>query len=417
MLTVLAAAADGAAAAGSDRLDAVAAAAAEAAAHRAARARRTSCRSWPAPGSSTPVGSGLVVVLDALAAAGHRRVVRPDGRRRRPRRGGTPRPAGRRTCPRAADCGLRGHVPARRLPTTRGPTRCAPRSTGSATRSAVVGDGAPAAPGPGPCTCTARTSAPRSRPGWRRAGRTACGSSRWSTAGRRLPPRPRRARRGLRAGGGGAGPRGRRGRAGARLPAAGASRPTSTRPAGRRAGRHRRAPCRARWPATRALALAAERAAAAARRAGQEVVVVPTASVVAGSGGAGGARPRPARGRRRRRDDRGGGGHPRRECSQVADAAALTWAGPCAPGDVLGLVDGEVVLIAPDLPVGALWLASRMLTAGASWSPCCSATASTTRSRDGLVAELRRSHPEVDVVVHRGARPGTRWSWGWNDRS
>ena len=25
---------------------------------------------------------------------------------------------------------------------------------------------------------------------------------------------------------------------------------------------------------------------------------------------------------------------------------------------------------------------------------------------DGLRAELRRSHPEVDVVVHRGARPG-----------
>ena len=49
---------------------------------------------------------------------------------------------------------------------------------------------------------------------------------------------------------------------------------------------------------------------------------------------------------------------------QVAEAAALTWAGPCAPGDVLGLVDGEVVLIAPDIPVGALWLASRMLTAG-----------------------------------------------------
>jgi dihydroxyacetone kinase-like predicted kinase len=25
---------------------------------------------------------------------------------------------------------------------------------------------------------------------------------------------------------------------------------------------------------------------------------------------------------------------------------------------------------------------------------------------EGLAAELHRSHPEVDVVVHRGARPG-----------
>ena len=92
---------------------------------------------------------------------------------------------------------------------------------------------------------------------------------------------------------------------------------------------------------------------------------------------------------------------------QVADATALTWAGPCAPGDVLGLVDGEVVLIAPDLSVGALWLASRMLTAGGELV--------TVLLGDGAADALARrvggascaaSHPEVDVVVHRGARPG-----------
>ena len=99
----------------------------------------------------------------------------------------------------------------------------------------------------------------------------------------------------------------------------------------------------------------------------------------------------------------------------VAEADALTWAGRCQPGDVLGLVDGEVVLIAPDLAVGALWLAPRMLTPGVSWSPCCSATGRPTAGATGWSTELRRAHPEVDVVVHRGARPGTRWSWGWND--
>ena len=48
----------------------------------------------------------------------------------------------------------------------------------------------------------------------------------------------------------------------------------------------------------------------------------------------------------------------------VAETEALTWAGRCEPGDVLGIADGEVVLIAPDLPVGALWLAHRMLLGG-----------------------------------------------------
>ena len=91
---------------------------------------------------------------------------------------------------------------------------------------------------------------------------------------------------------------------------------------------------------------------------------------------------------------------------QVADATALTWAGPCAPGDVLGLIDGEVVLIAPDLSVGALWLASRMLTAGGELVTALLGDGVPEALGEGLVAELHRSHPEVDVVVHRGARPG-----------
>ena len=91
---------------------------------------------------------------------------------------------------------------------------------------------------------------------------------------------------------------------------------------------------------------------------------------------------------------------------QIAEAAALTWAGPCAPGDVLGLIDDEVVLIAPDQPVGALWLASRMLTAGGELVTVLLGDGATVALADELVAQLRRSHPEVDVVVHRGARPG-----------
>jgi uncharacterized protein len=154
-----------------------------------------------------------------------------------------------------------------------------------------------------------------------------------------------------------------------------------------------------------ALAFAAERAAAAARRAGQEVVVVPTASVVAGLAALAVHDPG-----RHAADDvvamTEAAAGTRSGVLRIADSAALTWAGPCVPGDVLGLVDGEVVLIAPDLPVGALWLASRMLTAGGELVTVLLGDGVDDALAEGLVAELRRSHPEVDVVVHRGARPG-----------
>ena len=154
-----------------------------------------------------------------------------------------------------------------------------------------------------------------------------------------------------------------------------------------------------------ALAPVAERAAADARRAGQEVVVVPTASVVAGLAALAVHDPG-----RHAADDvvamTEAAAGTRSGALQVADAAALTWAGPCAPGDVLGLVDGEVVLIAPELSVGALWLASRMLTAGGELVTVLFRDEADGALAHGLEAELRRSHPEVDVVVHRGARPG-----------
>jgi DAK2 domain fusion protein YloV len=158
-------------------------------------------------------------------------------------------------------------------------------------------------------------------------------------------------------------------------------------------------------PCDAALGPVSERAAAAARRAGQEVVVVPATSAVAGLAAL--AVHDPAR-------------HPaddvvamteaaagtRTGAVQVAESEALTWAGRCRPGDVLCLADGEVVLIAPDVSVGALWLASRMVTAGGELVTVLLGAGVPDALGEGLAAELHRSHPEVDVVVHRGARPG-----------
>jgi uncharacterized protein len=151
------------------------------------------------------------------------------------------------------------------------------------------------------------------------------------------------------------------------------------------------------------LAPVAERAAAVARRDGQEVLVVPTASVLQGLAALAVHDPD-----RRAGDDvvamaeaaagtRTGG-------LLVAESEALTWVGRCEPGEVLGITDGEVVLIAPDLAVGALWLAHRMLTAGGEIVTVLLGEGVDPSLGEGLAADLRRTHPEVDVVVHRGGQ-------------
>jgi dihydroxyacetone kinase-like predicted kinase len=157
-------------------------------------------------------------------------------------------------------------------------------------------------------------------------------------------------------------------------------------------------------PCDAALGPVAERAAAAARRAGQEVVVVPAASAVAGLAALAVHDPT-----RHAADDvvamTEAAVGTRTGALEVAGSEALTWAGRCQADDVLGLIDGEVVLIAPDLSVGALWLASRMLTAGGELVTVLLGAGVADAVGEGLAAELRRSHPEVDVVVHRGGRP------------
>ena len=402
MLTVLAAAADGARRP-RDRTgsDAVAVAAAAAAAHRAAR--------HPGPAAGAGPGRG-----------GRRRRARPRRRPRRARRAGHgpgpddapapwPTPHRSRGGARAASGGharadvhdrprrparLRGHVPARRRPTTAraAALRAALDRLGDSV--AVVGDGAPDGGGTWNvhvhCTdigAAIEAGVAAGRPHGIRvvpAGRPRARDG--------VPPAPGPCSRWC------CGPDvGRAGRARpartcwcATVPAAGRRRDRRRRGAARRGGgRHRRAARRAAAQRRRAHRRGRAGGGRPRARAGQEVVVVPTRVAGAGLAALAVHDPAAARGRRRRRDGRGG----RRDpvgCAEVADAEALTWAGPCRPGDVLGLVDGEVVLIAPDLSVGALWLASRMLPRGASWSPCCSATVSRTRSPTGWRRQLRR---------------------------
>ena len=147
----------------------------------------------------------------------------------------------------------------------------------------------------------------------------------------------------------------------------------------------------------------AERAAAVARRDGQEVQVLPTASVLQGLAALAVHDPE-----RHATDDvvamAEAAASTRTAALLVAETEALTWVGRCEPGDVLGISDGEVVLIAPDLAVGGLWLAHRMLTAGGEIVTALLGDGADDALGTGLAADLRRTHPEVDVVVYRGGQ-------------
>jgi DAK2 domain fusion protein YloV len=147
----------------------------------------------------------------------------------------------------------------------------------------------------------------------------------------------------------------------------------------------------------------AERAATDARRDGQDVLVVPTSSVLQGLAALAVHDPE-----RRPVEDVVAMAEAAACCRTaglvIAESEALTWVGRCEPGDVLGISDGEVVLIAPDLPVGALWLAHRMLVGGGEIVTALLGRGVPDEVGEGLVADLRRTHPEVDTVVLRGNR-------------
>jgi DAK2 domain fusion protein YloV len=158
-------------------------------------------------------------------------------------------------------------------------------------------------------------------------------------------------------------------------------------------------------PNNDATAELAEEAASKAVHAGRDVVVVPTASPVQGLAALAVHDPN-----RRRADDAvamaEAAAATRRGELVVATREALTWVGRCQPGDVLGLIDGEVVLIGSDLAVAARDLAERMLVAGGELMTALVDASAPSELPDELASSLRRTHPEVELTCYPGGDLG-----------
>ena len=98
-------------------------------------------------------------------------------------------------------------------------------------------------------------------------------------------------------------------------------------------------------------------------------------------------------------------GQTRHGAVTVASRAAMTMAGPCEPGDVLGVVDGDFALVGTDLGEVAARVADRLLGGSGELVTVVSGAAAPDDLAAGLEAHVRSTRPEVDVSVHDGGQP------------
>ena len=84
---------------------------------------------------------------------------------------------------------------------------------------------------------------------------------------------------------------------------------------------------------------------------------------------------------------------------------ALTSAGTCRPGDILGLVDGDIRFIGHEADATARELIASMLAAGAELVTLVFGEEASEYMRTVIPRWLTTDYPLVDVVTHEGAQP------------
>lgn len=88
----------------------------------------------------------------------------------------------------------------------------------------------------------------------------------------------------------------------------------------------------------------------------------------------------------------------------VAAEQAWTMAGVCQAGDVLGLIDGDVAVIGPELAKTAIMVVDRMLAAGGELVTLVIGAEAPADLADVVTAHLSAARAEVDVVVVVGGQ-------------
>jgi DAK2 domain fusion protein YloV len=89
----------------------------------------------------------------------------------------------------------------------------------------------------------------------------------------------------------------------------------------------------------------------------------------------------------------------------VAETAALTAVGLCQPGDVLGLIDGDVVEIGHSVLAVTFDLLDRLLSIGAELVTVLTGTGFPDQAGSLLESHVRTRSPLTDVAVYSGGQP------------
>jgi DAK2 domain fusion protein YloV len=89
----------------------------------------------------------------------------------------------------------------------------------------------------------------------------------------------------------------------------------------------------------------------------------------------------------------------------VATRSSSTAAGRCRPGDVLGLLEDEVVIVGADLSQVAGALLDRMLDGGGELVTLVTGAQAPRDLADALVRRVRLSRPGAEVAVYEGGQP------------
>jgi uncharacterized protein len=97
--------------------------------------------------------------------------------------------------------------------------------------------------------------------------------------------------------------------------------------------------------------------------------------------------------------------HARSGAVTVAVRQAMTSAGPCEPGDVLGAIEGDFVLVGEDLFEVAVAVVERLLGGGGELVTLVGG-ADGDDLAERCAVYLRSAHPTVDVVVYEGGQQG-----------
>jgi dihydroxyacetone kinase-like predicted kinase len=93
---------------------------------------------------------------------------------------------------------------------------------------------------------------------------------------------------------------------------------------------------------------------------------------------------------------------------RIATERALTWAGPCAPGDGLGIAGAEVVVVDPDPAAAATRLIDLLLGSGGELVTVLVGAAAERPDAlvDGLAGHVRRRHPGTEFTSYRTGHRG-----------